>query len=312
MIKKISIVTPCYNESENIEDLVHSVRKIFFDKLKNYEFEHIIIDNNSNDGSKDILRRLAKNFNNLKLIFNTRNFGHIQSPHHARLQATGDAVVNLAADFQDPPEVIETFVKEWEKGSKIVLGIKSDQTNENIILRSIRNFYYRLVLKISDVEMHNNFSSYCIIDKVVMNKIREYDDTYPYFRGLISSLGYKVKKIKYDKNKRNKGITKNNFYTLYDIGVLGLTRYSKIPLRLCIFFGFFLTMISLTTGIFYTIYKIIFWEDFFSGFTPLVILFSFLVSFILFFMGVIGEYILMLSSKFNTLKVVEEERINFE
>ena len=310
-MKKISIVTPCFNESENIEDLIHAVRKIFFEKLKNYEFEHIIIDNNSSDGSRDILRRLAKNFKNLKLIFNTRNFGHIQSPHHARLQATGDAVVNLAADFQDPPELIESFVNEWEKGSKIVLGIKSDQTNENKLLRSIRNYYYGLVLKISDVEMHKNFSSYCIIDKIVIEKIKEQQDDYPYFRGLISSLGYKVKKITYDKNKRKKGITKNNLYTLYDIGILGLTRYSKIPLRLCIFVGFFLTMISLIVGIFYTFYKIIFWNDFISGFTPLLILFSFLVSFILFFMGIIGEYILMLSTKFNTLKVVEEERINF-
>ena len=145
-----------------------------------------------------------------------------------------------------------------------------------------------------------------------MKKLREQQDDYPYFRGLISSLGYKVKKIKYDKNKRKKGITKNNLYTLYDIGILGLTRYSKIPLRLCIFVGFFLTMVSLIIGIFYIIYKIIFWNDFISGFTPLIILFSFLVSFILFFMGIIGEYILMLSTKFNTIKVVEEERINFD
>jgi hypothetical protein len=159
--------------------------------------------------------------------------------------------------------------------------------------------------------MYRNFSSYCLIDRTVLESIRNQDDDYPYFRGLISSMGYKVKKIYYDKNIRKKGVSKNNFYTLYDIGVLGITRYSKLPLRLCILIGFSLTLVTITVGISYGIYKVIFWEDFFSGFAPIVILFSFLTSFILFFMGVMGEYILMLSDKFNTIKVIEEERINF-
>ena len=310
-MKKISIITPCYNESENIEDLVLSVRKVFLEKQKNYQFEHIVIDNNSSDGSKEILKRLANKFKELKVIINTRNFGHIQSPHYARLQSSGDAIINLAADFQDPPELILNFIKEWENGSKVVLGIKSNKTDENFFLKIARDSYYRFLVKISDIKMYRNFSSYCLIDRTVLESIRNQDDEYPYFRGLISSMGYKVKKIYYDKNIRKKGVSKNNFYTLYDIGVLGITRYSKVPLRLCILVGFLFTLVSITVGIAYGIYKIIFWDDFFSGFAPIVILFTFLTSFILFFMGVMGEYILMLSNKFNTIKVIEEERINF-
>ena len=312
MVKKISIVTPCYNEIENIENLILNVRKIFFEKLKIYQYEHIVIDNYSIDGSRETLKRLANNFKELKVILNTRNFGHIQSPHHARLQASGDAIINLAADFQDPPELIVSFIKEWENGSKVVLGIKTNTTNENKLFRIVRNSYYSFVNKISETEIHKNFSSYCLIDKIVLENIKKQDDDYPYFRGLLSSIGFSVKKIYYDKNVRKKGYTKNNLYTLYDIGILGITRYSKLPLRLCILTGFILTIVTIIIAISYAVYKFIFWEDFFSGFAPLIILFSFLISFVLFFMGVIGEYILMLSSKFNTIKVIEEERINFD
>jgi len=311
-MKKISVVTPCFNEKENIKDLVLSVRRIFKEKLENYEFEHIVIDNNSDDGTKDILRNLATNYSELKLIFNTRNFGHIQSPHHARMQASGDALINIASDFQDPPELITNFVKKWEEGSKLVIGIKEKNSNEGLIMKFIRGTYYKLLKKISDIHINENFSSYCLIDKEIIQKIRDINDVNPYFRGLLSSLGYKSSKIYYKKNVRSKGKSKNNFYTLYDIGVLGITSYSKIPLRLCIFFGFILITISLIVGVFYFFYKIFYWQNLFNGITPLILLFTFLFSFVLFFMGVLGEYLLLLLSKLNTVPVMEEERINFD
>ncbi len=310
-MKKISIVTACYNEIDNIEELVNSIRTIFIEKIQNYTFEHIIIDNASNDGTKEVLRNLASKYKELKIIFNTRNFGHIQSPHHARMQATGDAIINIAADFQDPPELIIEFIKNWENGNKIVIGIKKKESDEGLIMKTIRGLYYSLVKKISNIEMHENFSSYCLIDQIVLKDIRKINDSYPYFRGLLSSLGYKPIKIYYKKNLRKKGVSKNNLYTLYDVGVLGITSYSKIPLRLCILVGFTLMVLTLTTGIFYFIYKLLFWESLFAGIAPLIILFTFLFSFVLLFLGVIGEYLILILSKINTVPVIEEERLNF-
>lgn len=311
-MKKISIVTPCFNEEDNIEKLVRQVRGVFKTKLTNYNYEHIIIDNNSTDESQKILFSLTKEFKELKVIINTRNFGHILSPHHARLQANGDAIVNLACDFQDPPELIFDFVKAWEKGNKLVLGIKEKQSNEKFIIKSIRNLFYRFIKKISEVEMYDNFSSYCLIDKCIIEDIKKINDKYPYFRGLLSNLGYKAFKIYYRKNVRVKGKTKNNFYSLYDLAILGITNYSKIPLRICIFFGFFLTIISFFIGIFYLIFKIIYWDQMVTGIAPLIIILSFLLSFLLLFMGIIGEYILLIVTKINTTPVIEKERINFD
>ena len=309
---KISVVTPCFNESENIKDLILSISKLFTGKLKKYRYEHIVIDNQSTDGTKDILKKLAKDFKNLKIIINTRNFGHIQSPHYARLQASGDAIINLASDFQDPPELIPRFIEEWENGAKVVLGIKTEKTNENKFIRALRDYFYKLSNNLSHIEIYENFSSFCLIDRKVMEIIKKQNDNYPYFRGLLSSLGFKHKKIFYDKNLRKRGISKNNFYTLYDIGILGLTKYSKIPLRICVLLSFVFTISSVVIGVFYIIYKLIFWNDLFSGFAPLIILFCFFVSFICFFLGIVGEYILTLASRFNTIDVVEEERINFD
>lgn len=310
-MKKVSIVTPSFNEKENIEKLIEAVRNIFFNELKNYEFEHIIIDNKSTDGTIEILKDLAKRYKELKIIINTKNFGHILSPHHARLQSTGDLIINLAADFQDPPEIIPKFIQEWENGYKVVLGIKKKESNETFLIKYLRAIFYKLIRKLSNNEFYENFSSYCLIDRVVLEKIKKINDRNPYFRGLIASIGYVPSKIYYKKNVREKGKSKNNFYTLYDLAILGITNYSKLPMRLCIFVGFFLTCISLTVGIFYFFYKIIFWDEFSTGIAPLIITISFFMSFILFFLGIIGEYLLLLLSKIITLPVIEEERINF-
>lgn len=311
-MKKISIVTPCFNEEQNVEKLVHQVREVFKTKLTNYDYEHIIIDNNSSDQSQKILTSLAKEYKNLKVIINTRNFGHILSPHHARLQANGDAIINLACDLQDPPELIFDFIKAWEKGNKLVLGIKEKQSNEKFIIKSLRNLFYKFIQKISEVEMYDNFSSYCLIDKCINEDIRKINDKYPYFRGLLSNLGYKASKIYYRKNVRAKGKSKNNLYSLYDLAILGVTNYSKIPLRICIFIGFILTVVSFSVGVFYLIFKIIYWNQMVAGIAPLIIILSFLLSFLLLFMGIIGEYILLIITKINTTPVIEKERINFD
>ena len=311
-MKKISVVTPCFNEEENIKKLVLKVREIFKSKLQNYTFEHIIIDNNSTDNSQEILLSLAKEYEEVKIIINTRNFGHILSPHHARLQAKGDAIINLACDLQDPPELIFDFVKAWEKGNKLVLGIKEKESNEKFIIKSLRNLFYKFIQKISEVEMYNNFSSYCLIDKCINEDIKKINDKYPYFRGLLSNLGYKAFKIYYKKNVREKGNTKNNLYSLYDLAILGITNYSKIPLRICIFVGFILTLISFSIGIFYLFFKIFYWNEMVAGIAPLIIILSFLLSFLLLFMGIIGEYILLIITKINTTPVIEKERINFD
>lgn len=309
--KLISIVTPCYNEEENVEPLSIAVRDIFR-SLPQYDYEHIFIDNCSKDNTASILRKMAGDDRRIKVILNARNFGHIRSPHHALLQTSGDAVISLVADFQDPPGMIPEYLKKWEEGYKIVLGVKSE-SEESPLMFLIRKAYYYLINNLSEIQLTKNNTGFGLYDRKVIDVIRTIDDPYPYFRGMVSDIGFESFKIFYKQPSRRRGITKNNFYTLYDIAMLGITTHSKIPLRLATMLGFLLALLSFLVAAIYFIYKLVFWDQFAVGTAPVVIGLFFFSSVQLFFIGILGEYIGSIHTQ--VLKrplVVEKERINFD
>ena len=311
MHRKISVVTPCYNEEGNVQRLRAAVIDVF-QKLPEYEHEHVFIDNASQDRTPELLKKLASEDSRVKVILNTRNFGHIRSPHHAILQASGDAVVILVADLQDPPELIIDFVRAWEQGFKVVLGIKTE-TEESQAMFVIRKAYYDLINRISEIELVKNNTGFGLFDREVIEVVRKIDDPYPYFRGLISDIGYPSKKIPYKQNSRKRGITKNNFYTLYDIAMLGITNHSKVPLRIATIFGFAASGLSFLIGLGYLIAKLIFWNQFTTGTAPLLIGVFFLCSVLLFFIGIIGEYVGAIHTQvMKRPLVVEKHRLGFE
>ena len=310
MTKKISVLIACYNEEENVKDIYLRVREIF-SKLPQYEYEHIFIDNGSTDNTVAILKGLAAEDKNLKIIVNTRNFGHVRSPFHGLRQTSGDAVILLAADFQDPPDLIPKFLEEWEKGYKVVAAVKTN-SKENPLMFALRNFYYGLVKKIADVEQTKNFFGFGLFDRAVIDELRKIDDPYPYFRGLINEMGYKKAIVEYVQPRRMKGKTKNNFYTLYDMAMLGFVSYSKLPLRLASFIGFVASFLSLVIAFVYLVLKLVYWQQFQLGLAPLVIGIFFFSSVQLFFIGVFGEYIGAIYTQVKKRPlVVERERVNF-
>jgi len=308
--KFISIVTPCYNEELNIQNVYDQV-KFLFQSLSNYEYEHIFIDNASTDRTPKILREISVKDKNIKIIFNSANYGHISSPFYGLLQASGDAVILLVADLQDPPEIIKDFIHYWEQGSKIVMGIKH-KSKENVIMFSIRKLYYLIIRHIAEINHIDNFMGFGLYDKSIINILRTIKDPYPYLRGLIAELGFEALPVYYTQNRRTKGKTKNNFYSLYDIGMLGLVNYSKVPLRLAMFSGFIIALISFIISLIFVIYKLVFWDQFQLGMAPIVIGMFFLGSIQLITMGFIGEYV---GAAFSYVKnrplVIEKERINF-
>jgi len=311
-MKMISIVTPCYNEEDNIEEVYNRVKKVMQNKLSNYHYEHIFIDNASTDNTVNILKKIAVEDKNLKIIVNSRNFGHMRSPVYGMFQASGDAIISLVSDLQDPPEMIVDFVKEWEAGNDIVLGIKAS-SKENGLMFKIRETYYAILAKLSEIEIYKNYTGFGLYDRRVINAIEQLNDPYPFFRGMVSEVGYKVAKIPYDQPVRIKGVTKNNFYTLYDIGILGIINNSKILLRLAVFLSVIIGLLSLGTGIWYLIEKLIYWDEMKMGIAPLVIGGSFAFSVLLFFVGVIGEYIgAIYTQVLNRPLVFEKERLNFD
>lgn len=311
-MKLISIVTACYNEEDNVDRLYQLVKDIMGSQLKNYSYEHIFIDNDSSDRTVDILKNIASKDRNVKLILNSRNYGHMRSPVHGMFQASGDAIILLVADLQDPPELISQFVKKWEEGEDIVLGIK-ESSQESRVMFAIRKIYYGLLSKLSEIEIYQNFTGFGLYDRRVMDAIMQLKDPYPFFRGMVAEVGFKVSKIKYNQPKRERGITKNNFYTLYDIGVLGIISNSKIPLRMAIFTGFTFAIISLIVGLSYFIAKLFYWDTISFGTAPLIIMTSFMFSIMLFFIGVVGEYIgAIYTQLLNRPLVFEKERVNFE
>lgn len=309
MTKKISIVTPCFNEEENLEEL-HTRICLAMSGLS-YDYEHIVIDNASTDRSVEILRKLASVDKRVKIIINTRNFGHIRSPYHAVLQADGDAVIGMASDLQDPPERLPEFIRKWEEGYKVVIGVKK-KSQEPGIFFFLRSVYYWFLRKLSDVPLIDNFTGFGLYDQQVIDILRGLHDPYPYFRGLIADLGFERAEIVFEQPRRKRGISKNNFYTLYDLAMLGVTGYTKIPLRVATMFGFLASLTSFVIGLIYLLYKLLFWSRFSLGSAPIVIGLFFIGSIQLFFLGIVGEYIGAIYTQIMKRPlVIEKERINF-
>ena len=310
-MKLISIVSPCYNEVEGIEDFCGQVRSVMA-SLPAYDYEHIFIDNNSTDGTIPVLRRLAGQDRKIKVIINARNFGQVRSPFHALLKAKGDAVIVMASDLQDPPEMIPAFVKKWEEGYKIVIGTKA-KSKENPFVFGVRRIFYNLIRLLSETEQIKNFTGFGLYDRTVIDLIRQFEDPYPYFRGMITEIGFERAELEFTQPKRKKGRTKNNFYTLYDLAMLGFVNHSKLPLRMASFIGFVVAFASLLVAIGYLIYKLIFWNSFQVGVAPIVIGFFFFAAVQLYFIGIIGEYIGAIHTQVKKRPlVVEKERINFD
>jgi len=311
-MKLISIVTPCFNEEGNVSELASRIRNVFKERLPEYAYEHIFIDNASTDATLDELRNLANIDKSIKIIVNSRNFGHIRSPVYGLLQAKGDAVMLVVADLQDPPEMIPDFVKKWEEGYEIVLGIKKE-SDEHGLMFKVRETYYELLGKLSEVKIYKNFYGFGLYDKRVMSYLKSMKDPYPFFRGMIAEIGLKIFKLNYSQPRRAKGVTTNNFYTLYDIGILGIISNSKIPLRIAIFMGASIGILSFLTAIVYTVAKFIYWDEMALGVAPLVIGVFFIFSVFIFFIGLIGEYIgAIYTQVLDRPLVFEQERINFD
>lgn len=309
-MKHISVVTPCYNEEGNVEELARRIREVF-EALPEYSYEHIFADNASTDNTVEVVKRLAAEDSRIKLIVNNRNFGHVRSPYHAMLQASGDAVIAMASDLQDPPELIKDFLAKWEAGFAVVVGQKA-KSEESALFFLVRKIYYRLVDRLAETQLLENVTGFGLYDRRVMNEFRKLNDAYPYVRGLISELGFPTARVVYEQPRRRRGISKNNFYTLYDLAMLGITSHSKVPLRMATMLGFLMSVLSFITGMGYLIYKLIFWHSFSVGIAPLVIGLFFLGSVQMFFLGIIGEYIGFIHTQImHRPLVVEKERVNF-
>ncbi len=311
MQKLISIVTPCFNEEENVREVYQQVKDVLA-QIPAYRYEHIFIDNASTDKSVSILREIANNDFNVKVIINSRNFGATNSPYHALLQSRGDATIVVMADLQDPPPLIKDLIKKWEEGYKLVLAVK-EKSEESSIMFAIRRLYYNIYNKVSNIQIVTNYCGFGLYDKTIVDILRNLDDPYPDLRTLLGEIGFERATLTYVQPKRKRGKTKNNFYNLYDQAMHGITSNSKIPLRLASFMGFSISAISLFVAAGYFIYKLIYWQNFQLGIAPLVIGIFFLGGVQLFFLGVIGEYI---GAIFTQVKkrplVIEKERINFD
>ncbi len=310
-MKTISVITPCYNEELNVRELYERVRAAIA-SLGDYRYEHIFIDNASRDNTFAVLKSLAAADRNVKVIRNTRNFGHIRSPHHALMQTRGDLVISIVADLQDPPEMIPEMVHAWESGYRVVIGVKQS-SDESGLMFFIRKKYYRLVNRLSGIETYENFTGFGLYDRQVIEAIRAMGDPYPYFRGMIAEIGFERLEIPYHQPARKHGITANNFYSLYDMAMLGITNLSKVPLRIAVFAGFAGSILSVLMSLGYLLYKIVFWNSFSVGVAPLVIggfLFS---SLQLLFLGILGEYVAAIHTMVqNRPLVFENDRLNFE
>jgi glycosyltransferase involved in cell wall biosynthesis len=308
----LTVLTPCYNEEGNVR-IVYSRVKAAMATVPNCDYEHLFIDNASTDGTVAILRELAAADRRVKVIVNTRNFGQVRSPYHAFLQARGDAVMGCVADLQDPPELIPEFVEKWREGFKVVIGVKNG-THESWLAARTRKFYYWLVGRLSsDVELVHNFTGFGLYDRDVVEQFRNTEEQYPYFRGLVSDFGYERAEIRYTQPARTRGKTKNDFFSLYDMAMLGITSHSKVPLRLATMAGFAISVLSLLVAVGYLVAKLLFWDQLQLGLAPLLIGIYFFGAVQLFFIGVLGEYIGSIHTQVHKRPlVVEKERINLE
>jgi glycosyltransferase involved in cell wall biosynthesis len=309
--KTVSIVTPCYNEQDNVRNLYNQVRAVMLG-IGKYRYEHIFIDNSSRDATVAILREIAAEDENVKIIVNSRNFGHIRSPIHALFQARGDAVISIVADLQDPPPMIADFLRAWEHGAYCALGIKRT-SEENSLMFWLRKQYYKVADRLSSIETIQNFTGFGLYDRKVIELVRSFDDPYPYFRGMIAEIGLPTVKLLYDQPARKFGITKNNWYTLYDIGMLGIINHSKVPLRLAALAGFIGAGITFLVALVYLVLKLLFWYTFSFGLAPMLIGIFFVSSLQLLFLGILGEYVGAIYTQVQKRPyAVELDRVNFE
>ena len=313
--KKISIVVPCYNEQENVSMMAEAIGRQFAEQpvLQDLDYEILYIDNDSTDRTREEIRKLCQaDKKHIKAIFNAKNFGQFNSPYYAMLQTDGDATMLMAADFQDPPELIGEYVKYWLEGYKIVIGVKEHSTDGRFIY-ALRCLYYKMIKKFSQVEQIEHFTGFGLYDRAFIHVLRDLDDPTPFLRGIVAELGFRRKEIPYDQPKRRAGKTSNNFYTLYDAAMLGFTSYTKIGLRLATFAGAICSGTCLVTALIYLVMKLIWWDRFPAGTAPLLIGMLFLGSIQIFFIGLVGEYILSINQRvMHRPLVIEEERINFE
>ena len=311
MSKKISILIPCYNEQDNVVAMSNAIVEQFATNLSQYDYELIFIDNCSTDNTRPLLREICKNNTKIKAIFNARNFGQFNSPYYGMLQCSGDCVISLCCDFQDPVELIPTFVSEWEKGAKIVSGIKT-KSDESKIVRFLRTCYYMVIQKMSDIEQIAHFTGFGLYDKSFIDVLRNLKDPTPFLRGIVAELGYKRVNINYRQARRKAGKTHNNWYSLFDAAMLSFTSYTKVGLRFATIGGFIISFLSFIVAIVYGVYKLTHWNSFSAGIAPLIIGVFFLGSLQLFFIGFVGEYIMSINNRImNRPLVIEEERINF-
>jgi len=310
-MKKISIMVPCYNEEENVVPLSEALIDMFKKDLPNYEYDILYIDNASTDTTRVKLRALCENNPKIRAIFNAKNFGQFNSPYYGILQTDGDCTIPVCADFQDPVELIPELVKKWEEDYKIVCAIKS-RSKESKIMYFLRSVYYKMIKKMSSSEQIEHFTGFGLYDKSFVQVLRDLDDPIPFIRGIIGELGYKRTEIEYVQPQRRAGKTHNNFYTLYDAAMLSFTSYTKIGLRLATFIGAICGGASIVVGIIYLIFKLIYWDRFVAGMAPLILIVSFMSSLQIFFIGLMGEYILSMNKRLmNRPLVIEEERLNF-
>lgn len=311
-MKKISVLIPCYNEVENVVPMSEAVVKILTEELSQYDYELVFIDNCSTDGTRDKLEEICENNKKIKAIFNVTNFGQFNSPFYGMCQTTGDCTISMCCDFQDPVEMLPQFVKEWESGYKIVSGIKTS-SKENPFIRLLRTIYYKMIRNMSDVKMIEHFTGFGLYDRTFIELLKQLDDPMPFLRGIVAEYGFSRKEIAYQQAKRRAGKTKNNFYTLYDAAMLSITSYTKVGLRLATILGFVSSGVSLLIALVYLILKLVNWYDFQAGYAPMIIGIYVLGSLQLFFIGLLGEYILNINSRvIHRPLVVEEKRINFD
>ncbi|MFT5874312.1 MAG: glycosyltransferase involved in cell wall biosynthesis [Clostridium sp.] len=310
-MKKISILIPTYNEEENVVPLSQGIVKLFENELENYYYEIVFIDNYSKDKTRVLLLDLCKKNNNIKAIFNAKNFGQFNSPYYGLCQTTGDCTILMCADFQDPISMIPKFISEWINEYKIVCGIKTT-SKENGIMYFLRSCYYKMIKKMSDVEQIEHFTGFGLYDKSFIDVLRSLHDPSPFLRGIVAELGFERKDISYEQAKRRAGKTSNNFYKLYDAAMLSFTSYTKTGLRIATFVGFILSGLSIIVALLYLILKLIYWNEFPMGMAPILIGVFFFGSIQLFFIGLVGEYIMNINTRvMNRPLVIEEKRINF-
>lgn len=310
--KTISIMVPTYNEEENVVLMYEALKNIFQKELKKYNYEILFIDNKSQDNTRTLIRDICAKDKNVKAIFNAQNFGQFNSPYYGLISTTGDCTISVAADFQDPVEMIPKFVKEWEKGYKIVIGIKN-KSEESKIVYALRSLYYKMIKKFSEVEQIEHFTGFGLYDKDFIEVLKNLDDPDPYLRGIVAELGFERKEIPFTQPKRQRGKSSNNWYRLYDAAMLGITSYTKIGLRLATIVGFIISFLSILVALIYLVLKFCNWNSFQAGIAPILIGVFLLGGMQIFFIGFLGEYILNINQRImHRPLVVVEEKLNFE